>query len=364
MIGTNTGNIRTPLNIAFLLQDLEFGGTQRYTIHLLKHLNRDLFTPELWVLCGRRDMAPLAREAGVDPIWMSGASRPGPHSVAALARQLIKRPPRILYTLTPVPNVWGRLFGTMVRVPTIISSWRGLYPNQYESLMWRMSTRIICNADILKRIIIQRHGVPAHRIAVIRNGVNPEFYAPEHVQKSPTPLVVYVGRLVPDKDPLTLVEAFRLTAERIPAARFEIVGDGYLRDKVERSINSHGLQSRIILLPGQLDTRPNLRRAWVFAMSSAREASPNVVLEAMASELPVVAPRVGGIPEVVHDGETGIVCEPGNPAALAAALTELLQNGSKRIKMGVDARKKIMEFHTIERMVRETESVLLEAAAE
>jgi len=364
MMETYVGNVRDPLDIVFLLQDLEFGGTQRYTLHLLKHLDRNLFNPKLWVLCGRPDMAPLAMDAGVEPVWMSRTSWVGPHAVAALAKQMIRYRPQVLYTLTPVPNIWGRLFGTMARVPTIISSWRGMCPNQYESLMWRLSTRIICNANVLKRIIIERHGVPADRISVIRNGVNSEFYAPDHAQKSPAPLVVYVGRLVRDKDPLTMVEAFRIVAERMPDVRFEMIGDGYLRDTVERSVARYGLQDRIALLPGQLDTRPNLRRAWVFAMSSVREASPNVILEAMASELPVVAPRVGGIPELVQDAETGSIVEAGNPSALAAALTELLENPSKRAAMGVQARARVLKFHGIERMVKETERVILEAVGE
>jgi len=364
MMETNAGNIRDPLNIVFLLQDLEFGGTQRYTIHLLKHLDRDLFNPKLWVLCGRPDMASLAMDAGVEPVWMSKTSWVGPHSVAALAKHLIKYPPQVLYTLTPVPNIWGRLFGTMARVPAIISSWRGMYPNQYESLMWRLSARIICNASVLKRIIMERHGVPADRISVVRNGVNAEFYAPDHAQKSPTPLVVYVGRLVRDKDPLTMIEAFRIVAEKMPSVQFEMIGDGYLRDTVEKSIARYGLQDRIALLPGQLDTRPNLRRAWVFAMSSAREASPNVILEAMASELPVVAPRVGGIPELVQDNDTGSIVEPGNPEALAAALTELIENPVKRAAMGAEARARVLKFHGIERMVKETERIILEAVAE
>jgi len=356
--------IRTPINIVFLLQDLEFGGTQRYTLHVLKHLNRELFTPQLWALCSRTDMAPFVKELGIDPVWLSKTWWVGPHSVARLAAKLLRHPPQILYTLTPVPNIWGRLFGAIARVPTIVSSWRGLYPRQYESWMWRLSARIICNAHMLKQVIVQRHAVPAHRIAVIKNGVNPEFYTADRAQKSAAPLVVYVGRLVHDKDPLTLVEGFRLTARRVPEARFELVGDGHLKGKVERFIRQHGLQSRITLIPGQSDTRPHLRRAWVCAMSSIREASPNVILEAMASELPVVAPRVGGIPELVEHRATGLIFEPQDPQGLADGLTELLTSEPDRVRMGTKARAKVLEFHTIERMVRETERVLLDAAGD
>jgi glycosyltransferase involved in cell wall biosynthesis len=354
----------TPIDIVFLLQDLEFGGTQRYTLHVLKHLNRELFAPRLWAMCSRTDMAPMAREIGVPPLWLSKTWWVGPHSVARLAAQLMRRPPRILYTLTPVPNIWGRLFGAMVRVPTIVTSWRDLSPQRHESLLWRLSSRIICNANMLKQVIVQRHAVPHHRIAVVKNGVNPDFYTADHALKSPTPLVVFVGRLVPDKDPLTLVEGFRLTAERVPEARFELIGDGHLRGRVQSFIERHGLQSRITLVPGQEDIRPHLRRAWVFVMSSVREGSPNVILEAMASELPVVATRVGGIPELVQDRQTGTIFEPGDARGLADRLTELLTSESDRVRMGAKGRARVQESHTIERMVRDTERVLLEAAGE
>lgn len=356
--------IRDPIDIVFLLQDLEFGGTQRYTLHLLKNLNRELFSPRLWVLRGGAQMAALAREAGVEPVWLSKTSWVGPHSLTGLARQLTRRRPQILYTLTVVPNIWGRLFGTVVRAPVIISSWRGLYPKQYESWMWPLSARIICNTQVLKQIIVERHKVPPERIAVVYNGVDPDYYSPDASRKSSTPTVLYVGRLVPDKAPLTLVEGFRIAAERCPEARFEIIGDGHLKGQVEDYIRRHSLESRIVLLPGRMDTRLHLRSSWVFALSSIREASPNAILEAMASELPVVAPRVGGIPELVQERETGITFESGNAVGLADGLTELLQDESMRIAMGTKARQRVMEFHSLERMTRETEKVLLQAAAE
>lgn len=357
-------SLQLPLDIVFLLQDLEFGGTQRYTLHVLEHLNRELFTPHLWVLCGKADMAPLARAAGVEPVWLSRTKWVGPHSIAALASRLIRYRPRLLYTLTVVPNIWGRLFGSAVRVPTIVSSWRGLYPKQYESVMWRLCTRLICNANILKRVIMERHAVPPERIAVIRNGVRSEIYTPDPTQKSPFPSVVYVGRLVPDKAPMTLLEGFRIAAAKIPEARFEIVGNGHLAGQVRDFIDRHGLKSRITMIPGQDDTRPYLRRSWVFAMSSIREASPNVILEAMSTELPVVAPRVGGIPELVQDGKTGIVFEQSKPEALADAIAYLLNHEKERIAMGEAARRRVLDFHSVDAMVRETERVLLEAAGE
>jgi len=310
------------------------------------------------------DMVPMAKEAGVEPIWMSRSSWVPPRALANLAWHLIRYRPEILYTLTVVPNIWGRVFAAIARVPVVVASWRSLFPKQYESLMWRLSTRVICNADALKEIMIQSYGVDPRRIAVIPNTVNPDFFSPDTSEKAPEPTVLYIGRLVPDKDPLTLVEGFRLTAEHIPEARFNIIGNGHLKKKVEAYIRRHSLQSRIAILPGRPDIRPDLKRAWVFAMASQREASPNVILEAMATELPIVAPRVGGIPELIVDGETGLLFDQSDPRGMAEALTNLLQDESRRLAMGRKGRDKVIADHSMNRMITETQRVFLEAADE
>jgi glycosyltransferase involved in cell wall biosynthesis len=99
-------------------------------------------------------------------------------------------------------------------------------------------------------------------------------------------------------------------------------------------------------------------------MASVREASPNVILEAMAMELPVVASRVGGIPELVEHGTTGLLFEPGDASELAAGLIHLLGDEHLRREMGAKAREKVIAHHTMEKMTRETERVFIEALNE
>lgn len=352
------------ITVAVLLQDLEFGGTQRYALHLLRHMDREIFSPELWVLRGGDDMIAAARELGITIVRFSNDSWVTPRALFRLLRRLVSEPPSILYTLTVVPNIWGRVFGKMAGVPVLVSGYRSVFPKQFEQWLWRFSSRIICNADALKEIMIQQHGVPATRIAVIPNAVDTESFCPDPAERSPHPTVLYVGRLVPEKDPLNLVSGFHYTAERVPEALFRIVGNGPLKDDVSQFVGSHGLGSRITFIPGTKDIRPFLRNAWVFALASHQEASANVVIEAMAAGLPVVATRVGGIPELVRDGETGILVEPGNSRQLGEALTELLLDESKRREMGSKARKWVLSHHSLEEMTRRTEQVLLEAVQE
>jgi len=284
-----------------------------------------------------------------------------------LARWMLRRlkdRPQILYTLTVVPNIWGRLFGKLARVPVIVSSWRDLYPKQYESWMWPLSRRIITNSPRLKELMVPRYGVDPARVSVVPNGVDADWFSPDRTYKTEEPSILFAGRLEKEKDPVNLLEAFRITIRHHPQTRLDFLGNGRLRHALQNWVHRRHLEGKVRLLPGTTDIRPMLRSAWVLAMPSLREASPNVILEAMSCELPVVGTGVGGIPELVRDGETGFVVEPGNPQALAAALCRLLGNDSLRKVMGRRAREQVLANHTIAGMVSETERLLFEAAAQ
>lgn len=352
--------VTRPLRVVLLIQDLEFGGTQRYAINLVKHLNRSLFEPELWVLRGGMNMARPAREAGIAPTWLSPYRAVGLSSLFQLTRRLLLYRPDILYTLTVVPNIWGRMLGRITKVPVIVSGWRSLFPRQHERFLRRLCNRTICNASVLKRIMVEIYGVNPGRIAVVPNGVDSSFVLSDPREESTDPLILFVGRLVTEKDPLTLLRAFQIVLTRFPSARLRMIGDGPLRGRIETFLRERRLQHRVSLHRGTVDIRPDMAKAWVLAVSSVQEASPNVILEAMASGLPVVAPRVGGIPEMVLHERTGLLFEPSKPESLACFLTILLRNEPLRRSMSAAARKRVMDCFTLEQMVRETERVLLE----
>ncbi|AFM24300.1 glycosyltransferase family 4 protein [Desulfomonile tiedjei] len=352
---------QSPIKLAVLLQDLEFGGTQRYAVHLLKHLDLNVFEPELWVLRGGKDMLPAAQETGIPIHHMSEDSWVTPRALANLAARLLQKRPHILYTLTVVPNIWGRVFGRILRVPVIVSGYRSLLPRQHEQLLWRFSDTIICNAEMLKKVMVQRFSVDPSRIAVIPNAVDTDYFEPDGDGPTKVGSVLFIGRLVAEKDPLNLLEGFRLAAEEVPDATFVIMGNGSLKADVAQRIEAYSLQNRVRLVPAQSDIRPALRNASVFTLPSASEASPNVVIEAMAMGLPIVGTRVGGIPELIEEGRTGLLVNPGDPRGLADALVSLLANPDKARSMGQAGRERAVARHSLNAMVSRTQEVFLEA---
>lgn len=350
-----------PLRLVILLQDLEFGGTQTYALTLLRHLDRTRFSPQLWTLRSGDDLLP--DQAGNEVVRLTPSSWVSPPALMNLARRLKQVRPDILYTLTVTPNIWGRLIGKACGVPVMVSGYRAMHPRQHERWLWPLSRRIICNAQALKEIMISRHRVEPGRIAVIPNAVDADYFQPDPGMKASSPTVLYAGRLVRDKDPLTLIQAFARVVHRLPEARLIMLGNGPLKPMLRDIISEQSLEKHIALLPGVRDVRPFYKTAWMLASSSRREGCPNVILEAMASGLPVAATGVGGVPELVEHGRTGTLVRPGDHRDLAEAIIDILENTEPRNNMAVAARKRAHRF-SIPDMVRRTETVLLDAYRE
>jgi glycosyltransferase involved in cell wall biosynthesis len=347
-----------------LLQDLEFGGTQRYAVNLLKHLDRQVFSPELWVLRSGEDMAPLARETGVTIRWLSHSSWVSPHSLFNLARKLREEKPDLLYTLTVVPNIWGNMLGRAVQVPGIVSGARNGTVRFMERFTYRLSTRIICNSQADRDTLVLNLSLNPDRITVIHNAVDTDYFTPDLSRIDEHPTAVFVGRLVEQKDPLVLLEAFRLVTREIPEARLIMIGNGHLKEPSEEFLRANGLEKNVTMLPGTRDIREHLRGDRIFVLPSRYEGSPNVIIESMAMGLPVVATAVGGVPDLVVDGETGFLVDPSDPAMLVRCLSRLYADSGLRREMGRKARDRVLAFHSMENMARSTEKVFLEAVNE
>jgi glycosyltransferase involved in cell wall biosynthesis len=146
-------------------------------------------------------------------------------------------------------------------------------------------------------------------------------------------VVGFVGRIEPGKGVLDLVRAMRGVD-----ARLVIVGDGPERPSLEAELQLLGIDDRVQLAGERDDVRDLLADADIFVLSSVSEGLPVSVLEAMAAELPVVASRVGGVPELVADGENGFLVPPGNPDELAAAVGRLVEDRDLRRRLGAVGR--------------------------
>jgi colanic acid/amylovoran biosynthesis glycosyltransferase len=202
-------------------------------------------------------------------------------------------------------------------------------------------------------------GADAARVVRLYHGIELDHYRPSSWERTGEPIVVAVGQLKEKKGFAHLIEACALLRERGLTFRCIVIGDGPLRSELEAQIADRGLGDRVRLLGWSThdEVIDWYRRAAVFALPSVisgdgdRDGIPNVVLEAMAMELPVVATEVSGLPEAVEPGRTGVLVPPGDVEALAEGLADLLNDRAERERLGSAARERVTQLFSVERNV-------------
>ena len=194
------------------------------------------------------------------------------------------------------------------------------------------------------------------RLHVVHCGVDPESFTPSPVRPGGANLL-FVGRLTSVKGIPILLQAIARLRARFPDVRLDIIGDGPERSKLEAQARMLGVADRAMFhgYRSQAQLREQLARTDAFVMSSFAEGVPVVLMEAMAAGVPVVATRIGGIPELVEHGECGLLVPPGDPAALADALAVLLESDELRARFAAAGRAKVeREFnlrHEVARLI-------------
>ena len=216
---------------------------------------------------------------------------------------------------------------------------------------------VAAETDYSRELICQRCPDSAAKIHRVYNGIDLEhFPTPAQGTTNPMPRIISVGRLVAFKGFEHLIDACAELARRGFDFVCDIIGDGPLRDRLGAKIDMLNLSSRINLL-GSLSQRAVLEKiqaADIFALASVIDAQgasdvfPTVILEAMSSARPVVSTRLAGIPELVVDGETGVLVSPGDTAALTCALEQLLRDPELRLRFGRAGRARIEQHFRIE----------------
>jgi glycosyltransferase involved in cell wall biosynthesis len=208
-------------------------------------------------------------------------------------------------------------------------------------------------------------GIPADRIATVHDGVNVSlidrqpaldvratFWLPHGA-----PVVGNVAALAAHKGQRHLVAAAARVVREVPDARFVIVGEGELREPLEKQIRDLGLERHVLLAGFRPDALGLMKGFDVFAMSSITEGLGSAVLEAMACRRPVVATRAGGIPEAVEDGASGLLVPPHDEPALAAAIVRLLRDPALAAALAAAGRTRVEQAFSVERMVAGTVAV-------
>lgn len=371
------------LGVYKFLTQLGLGGTEMQVLGLAEHFDSTRFNLTFGCIQGGGSIEREYRIRGWSisdyPITRFASIRTG-RQILRLSRELRVRKPQILHSYNFYANVFSIPAARMAGVPCIVASIRdmGVYltPMQLRVQRWvcEMADRIVVNADAIRDWLVEE-GYSANKISVIRNGVRLPAIDNKPVRArirtelgipSNAKVVMMVSRLNPKKGVEYLLDSIPGVLARIPDAWFVVVGDAVLesaeREKeyfnglAERT-RELGVADRVILTGLRRDVADLLTAADLSVLPSFSEGLPNSVIEAMSAGLPVVASRVGGIPELVQQGRTGLLVPPGDAKALCEAMITLLSNPFLARRIGEAARVRIRNEFSFEKMFLETSAL-------
>src|SRR6266853_5628135 len=227
----------------------------------------------------------------------------------------------------------------------------------------------IAASEAIRQMLIA-DGVPAERTITVHEGIDVD-----HVLAAPpvnvhdafwlphgAPVVGNVAALVPHKGQRYLIDAAHLVVQQIPDARFVILGEGELREHLEKQVHEHHLEKHVLLPGFRTDVLGCIKSFDLFVMSSVTEGLGTSLLDAMACSRPIVATRAGGIPEIVEDEGNGLLVPPRDHTALARAIGALIGERDRRAVMGGAGLARVTERFSVERMIAGTAAVYARVA--
>ena len=349
------------VRVAQVTLGLEIGGQERLLVEMARQRDRARFDWTVIVLGPRGTLADAIEAAGVRvlPLDMPGGFRPS--LWRRLARLFRQERIDVVHTHDDRPLLYGMPAAWWAGVPRRIHthhhgrlahiSWRQRFLMRQAS---RFAQHFVCVSHDSARYMIEQ-GVSAPRVQTLWNGIDLTRFA-YHGPCDDGPIVT-VARLSPEKDIATLLYAARHVVAAFPDARFEIAGDGPCRDELRRLIQELHLSANVTLLGEVHDIPGLLARARLFVLPSQSEGISLTLLEAMARGLPVVTTQVGGNPEVVEAGVTGLLVPARDPETMAQAVGAMLADPVRGRQMGVASRQRVENCFDIRKMMAQYETM-------
>jgi sugar transferase (PEP-CTERM/EpsH1 system associated) len=351
-----------------LITELNIGGAEKALAHLLTYLDHDRFDSTVACLYGGDGpVAGEIRARGISVVDLGMAAKWRWDALWRLYRLLREERPTILHTWMFHANIPGRVLGRLAGVPIVISGERTMgMESRWRYWLNRMTApladRITCVSQQVADFAVNHIGIPRHKIIVIPNGIElPDFEHPFDTAQIRSELELPVDQVlvgtIARLDPVKRLDILLHALRSLPNVYAVIIGDGPERARLTALSEGLGLVDRVHFAGHQGNVWPWLAALDVFALSSDWEGMSNALLEAMAAGLPVVATAVGGTPDVVMDGATGLLVPRRDPAALVEALASLMNDADMRRSMGQAGQERVFQHFSIGRMVEQTQDL-------
>jgi glycosyltransferase involved in cell wall biosynthesis len=352
--------------ILLLSTSLGMGGADRQIVYLTRALLDHGYDVRVVSMTPLEEMGRQAVSEGLPVTSLDmQRGRADWRSFRHLVDQLQSWHPHLLTTFMYHANIMGRLAAKWAGVPLVVTSVRserigGVWRDWAMRLTRWMDHCHSTNSHQVAESMCKRGLLSRHKLRVIPNGIDADALqatADEAARvraelgvRSSEFAWLAVGRLLPQKDYPTLLQAFAPLAQR--PTRLLIAGRGPLLDELQQQAERLGVASRVMFLGVRHDIAALLAAADCFVLSSAWEGMPNVVMEAMAAARPVVSTHVGGVAELVQAGTSGLLVSPRDPGALSQAMRHMMSlSEEERKEMGRSGRDHIVSHYTMGTMV-------------
>jgi glycosyltransferase involved in cell wall biosynthesis len=369
--------------VFYLLDSLNIGGTEVQAVELARRMPAAGYQVTLG--CLRAQGPLLDRIHGTEVVLREFYPRGGIDSLGGL-HQLLRLSwflRREKFEIVHTHDLWSNLLGVpaarLAGVPVVVSSRRDLahldwYQGRRRLWLRRMqnlSGAVVANATPIRDVLIAEDGFSPEKLRVIHNGIDVEKFQMHLRSRNEIrrrlfpgvegPLIVLVGNMHTEvKGHPWLIDCAPAVVREFPSARFVFVGDGERKINFEQQVAKLGLERNFIFLGRRSDVPEILACCDIAVLPSRAEGLPNAILEYMAARLPVIASRVGGNPELVEDGVTGMLVPPEHSEALSAALLRLMRDGDLARRMAANGHEFAAQNFSFERLVRDVDALYRE----
>jgi glycosyltransferase involved in cell wall biosynthesis len=365
--------------ILHVINSLDIGGNERFLLQLLEHLPKERFFQGVCVpdrgKDATRDLQVECKRIGIPITVFQTAGNLDATVLLRLGRIIQKGHYDIVHTHLIYSQIYGRLAAWLARTRCVISSEQNVYElktrppfSWTERRLSALTDLIIACSNRVREHLVEKVGISPLKVVVVPNAVDTSVFSPikkgsplfpqvESVRKElgiePGDTVIgSVGHMSRQKGYEFLVEAIPVVRLKYPRARFVLVGKGLLRKELEEQAKSLGVQDALVFAGIRNDVPAVLNCFEVFVLPSLWEGFGVAIIEALACGVPVIASRVGGIPEIIENGVDGLLVPPARPRPLAESVIRLLDNPTLRRDMIYRGLRKAVEQFSVSRMAQ------------
>jgi glycosyltransferase involved in cell wall biosynthesis len=361
------------ITVLNLIGSLRIGGAEQQVVSLAPLFDRERFRIIVCAMQPGGGLRDRLDQAGVEYACLNYRVRSCIPAMLRFISLLRREKVDILHTHMYTASKFGRIAGVLAGVPVMIATdhghdpWKRWWHVAFDRVLLKHTDLRIGVSQDVADAIRACENPPPEKLAMIPNGVDPERFKPDEAERNAVRaglgiaddevLVGAVGRLVEPKALHILIEAVSQLAQTMSQVRLVLVGDGPLRSELEKQAADLGISDRVLFAGMRMDIPAVLSAIDVYVMSSKSEGLPVSLLEAMSAEKPVVATKVGGIPEAVTDRREALLVQPNDPSALADAINEVISDPELAAQLGRRARERVTSAYSVAATARALEQV-------